>query len=324
MEDADLRDAHLRFALFSEAALEGADLRAADLWGAKCQYADLDKIDFRGAELEEADLRDTDVREADFREARLGQTDFRGADARRSDFRGAQLRATKFDGADLRFANFTNADLSQCSLRHAWLGDARLDRTRLYRRQLGSSIGEEIAKDYDAAARGYLTLERNFVEMGDPEGASWAYRKRRRMTKKRARQEAVAAFKKRDLVGGVRSCFHYGSDWLVEMVCDYGESVPRVLLSMVVVFIVCNLIYLADGSIMRDGPEGSPPSARRSTYSAVDIALYSLTAMLAPGNPPEELHPANSRVQLGTMVQSFLGIFLTGLLGFVAGNRIRR
>ena len=319
LEDADLRDAHLRFAQLGMAALEGADLRGADLWGAKCREADIDKVDFRGAELEEADLRDTDARECDFRTARLGLTDFRGADLRRSDFRDAVLRATKFDRADLRLALLQNADLSNCTLEHASIGDARLERTRLRPGQFGGAIGEEVAGDFDAAARGYQTLERNFADQGDPESASWAYRKRRRMTKAQCRKDMAQAARRGHVMGTARSAFHWLADWLVELVCDYGESVPRVLATYVVVVFGFGLGYFIDGAIVKEEGGG-----RVVTREFEDVALYSLTAMLAPTDPPEGLHPATGWVQLVTTLQASVGIFLTGLLGFVAGNRIRR
>lgn len=321
LEDADLRDAHLRFANLGTAALEGADLRGADLWGAKCRAADLDKIDFRTAELEEADLRDVDARECDFREARLGLTDFRGADLKRSDFRGAVLRGTKFDGADLQLANLQDVDLSGCTLTHVRLADARLERTRLSAHQLGGALGEEVAGEYDAAARGYRTLQRNFADLGDPDAASWAYRKRRRMTKRQAGREALRLMRDQSYGVGFDSAFHWLADWLVELVCDYGDSVPRVLMTYLVVVIGFGAGYAAAGGVTRDV---EPDGAREVTRTLNDIMLYSMTSMLAPTDPPEGLHPATDGVQLVTTVQASLGIFLTGLLGFVAGNRIRR
>ncbi len=320
LEDADLRDAHLRFADLGMAALEGADLRGADLWGAKCREADLDKIDFRKAELEEADLRDVDARECDFREARLGLTDFRGADLKRSDFRGAVLRGTKFDGADLQLANLQDLDLSGCALTHVRLADARMDGTRLSPHQFGGALGEEAAGDYEAAVRGYRTLERNFAGQGDPDAASWAYRKRRRMAKRQAGREALRLMRGQSYGVGFDSAFQWLADWVVELVCDYGDSVPRVLMTYLVVVIGFGLGYAAGGAVERDAAGGG----RAVTRTVDDMILYSLKAMIAPGEPPDGLHAAGYRVQLATMVQSSAGLFLIGLLGFVAGNRIRR
>ena len=324
LEDADLSGAHLRFALLTLAALEGADLQRADLWGAKCREADVDRVDFRGAELEEADLREADARECDFRDARLGQTDFRDADLRRSDFRGAMFRATKFDGADLRLANFESADLSNCTLAGVWISDARLDKTRLHAGQLGAATGEELAGDWAGAARGYLTLELNFLQLGDPDAASWAYRKRRRMAKRREGHAARESYKARDWPRAAEAGYAWASDWLVELVCDYGESVARVFMTYLVLFILFAVGYAATGSIGRETPVPGDPDRRTVTRSVDAVMLYSMTAMVAPGERPEGLHSTSDGVHMATLIQSTLGVFLIGLLGFVAGNRIRR
>jgi uncharacterized protein YjbI with pentapeptide repeats len=322
LEEADLEGASLRFATFREAVLEGASLRSADLWGAKLPEADADKADFRDAQLEEADFRDADVRSADFRGAKLGLTDFRGADLRMSDFRDCQPRAAKFDGADLRRARLEQVDLTNASLDRVWLSDARLDRTRFHREQLGGMIGEEAAGEYELAHRGYLSLERNFAEIGDPEGASWAYRRRRRMGKLAARRQAVREFKAGRVFAGIGPFASYLNHKLVELVCDYGESVPRVLATIFAVVAFYAGVYATFAGVAREG--AAADGGRQVTRSATDLVAYSATAMIAPGDPPEGLHPAAEWAQVATMTQGYLGIFLIGLLGFVAGNRIRR
>jgi hypothetical protein len=53
------------------------------------------------------------------------------------------------------------------------------------------------------------------------------------------------------------------------------------------------------------------------------IAIFSLYAMTTSGMP-FGMEPRNAFVQLMAGVESLLAVALTGLLGFVAGNRIRR
>lgn len=319
LEETDLAGASLRFATFREAVLEGASLRAADLWGAKLGGADADKADFRAAQLEEADFRDADAREADFRGAKLGLTDFRGADLRRADFRGSVPRAAKFDRADLRRANLEELDLTNASLANVWLSDARLDRTRFSRSQLGDMLGEEAAGEYELARRGYLSLERNFAATGDPEAASWAYRRRRRMEKLAARRQAAEAARAGRWGRAATLGLAYANHKLVELVCDYGESVPRVLAAQLAVLLGFIALYGVAGGVSREVPDG-----RAVTRAPIDLTRYALTAMVAPGNPPEGLHPTDEASEVATLTQSYLGVFLIGLLGFVAGNRIRR
>ena len=46
--------------------------------------------------------------------------------------------------------------------------------------------------------------------------------------------------------------------------------------------------------------------------------------MTTPGSPPDYLVPRSEVTYLFSGAQTLLTIFLTGLMGFVAGNRIRR
>lgn len=88
------------------------------------------------------------------------------------------------------------------------------------------------------------------------------------------------------------------------------------------VFVTFILIYALTGAVVKVEP--GPEPTRATSYRPMDLTLYSLTAMTSPGNPPENMFPRDEVAYFLTSVQSFLAIFLIGLLGFVAGNRIRR
>ena len=55
----------------------------------------------------------------------------------------------------------------------------------------------------------------------------------------------------------------------------------------------------------------------------MDLITFSLLTMTTAG-PPADLEPIGEAAQLFTGLQAAVGITLTGLLGFVLGNRIRR
>jgi len=184
LEDADLQDAGLRFANLSEAALEGAHLERADLWGTTLDGAILTGATLTGARIGEASLRGADLTGADLRDVDLGRADLEGARLTGANLRGAALDGARLRDAVLSEARLQDLDLSTCDIAHIHVGAARLDETRLRRDQLGGAIGEELAGDYDAAATGYLALERNFAGLGDPDAGRWAYGKKRRMQKR--------------------------------------------------------------------------------------------------------------------------------------------
>jgi uncharacterized protein YjbI with pentapeptide repeats len=323
LEDADLGRASLRFARAAGAVLEAAKLPDADLWGIHLEGADLTGVDLRRATLEEANLRGAALTGADLREVVLTRADLRGANLRGADLRGASLGRADLRGAVLTDAKLQGLVLTDCQIDHIHCCNAWLERTRLDRTQIGGAIGEELTGDYDAARKGYLALERNFGELGDADAASWAYRKRRRMEKREARRRAVEDWRRGKKPAAGRHYAKYLTDQLVEWLCDYGESVPRVLGALVALYLCFAVLYGATGSVVRvkSTPGGE---IRVPTNDPVDLAVFSLLAMTTSGNPAVGLLPRDTSTQLLTGLQAFLGITLTGLLGFVVGNRIRR
>jgi len=234
---------------------------------------------------------------------------------------GADLSGAYLQGANLRLANLQGADLRRANLQGTFFSAAWLDHTEMNRASLGPAIGDELAGDYSGARDAYLRLKQNFDDLGDYAASSWAYRKERRMEKLEALQEARKAWQKRDWKGAVPHYAKAGGDQLVELVCDYGESVGRVLVSLVVAYVLFTLMYGLAWSVIR---VRAVPAAtiREPTRNLVDLLRFSLGAMTTMD--VAGLEPRNGLVELLAGLEALLGIFLAGLLGFVAGNRIRR
>ncbi|MBV8614253.1 MAG: pentapeptide repeat-containing protein [Acetobacteraceae bacterium] len=323
LEDADLRGASMRFADLAGALLEGADLRGADLWGANLSNARCEGADFTGATLTEANLAGAHLSAAVLRDASLGQADLSGARLDRADLSGANLRGVSLRGAVLTEARLRDADLSQCDLTHVHLAGAWLLKARIRLEQLGGAIGEELAGQYDAARLGYLVLERNFEDLGDYAAARWAYCRKRVMGKRAALRRAREAAGARSWRAAVAGCRDFAMDQLVEWVCGYGESVARVVGTLLFVYLLFSALYLATGSIVEVNDTVAPP-VRTTTHRPIDALIFSLLALTTSGSPAVALQPSGKAVHLLTGLQALLGIGLTGLLGFVVGNRIRR
>jgi len=83
------------------------------------------------------------------------------------------------------------------------------------------------------------------------------------------------------------------------------------------------VLYGVTGSVLRAAPGPNGP-VEVVTRDPLDLAIFSLGAMTTSGLPTITLSPVNVYVNLLTGLQALCGIFLTGLLGFVAGARIRR
>ncbi len=317
LEDADFSDAVMRFATFGKALLDGARFPGADLWGTDFTGADADDSVFRAARLDEANLSDCNLTGADFEGASLKKARLVG-----SRLRGANLAGCRLDGADLSEADFSRTslvrlDLTTCKLHHARFAGAWLEGVRLSHEQLGGAVGEEVAEDYEAAQASYLALERNLQSIGSHAGASWAYKRGRRMGRRHAGQQARKALARRDLRGSLAHGYRWVADRFVEWLCDYGESLSRIARAFALGIVLFAGAYGATGGLSREGT-GVP------TYNPLDLVSYSALNMLT-ANPPEiGVKPEGRITNLLVGVQGAVGIVLMGLFGFVLGNRLRR
>jgi len=200
--------------------------------------------------------------------------------------------------------------------------------TKLEHEHLGGAIGEELSGDYSEAKYGYLALKQNFDNLGDYDASSWAYRKERRMEKLEARVKGRAGFYSRSWGEAATSYFKFVSDVIVEWLCDYGESVWRVIGWMVaLILIVGPFLFSAIGGLLWPGNLledyfALPTLWHQFWYRYFLYLLYTLDALTTASF--SGLQPANTALKLASGFFSIAGIFLVGLLGFVAGNRIRR
>ena len=315
LEDADLREANLRFASLPDAICENAKMAGADLWGSKLPAAVLAGADLKGAVFTEASGEGADFTGADLRGAAMAKSNFARGKFAGADLRGANVAGINLREAILRDAKLQELDLSGSDLTAAHFSGAALDRTRMRRGQIGEAIGEELAGDWEGAAQGYLALERNFSSLDDSGACSWAYRRRRRMEKLTALKLARLRRGQGHLRPALPYYAKYGRFQFVEWLCDYGESASRVLLSLLALYLIFFVLYLAFGGV-RD------VNSFRVTRNPLEVAAFTLTAMT--GRLSTKLVPSHAYVEALMALQSLLGIGLTGLLGFVIGNRIKR
>ena len=323
LEDARFRGAILRFAKFDEALLEGADFTEADLWGAQFIRAEARGAKFNGATLREASLEGADLQSADLRGAQLQNSNLGGARLRGANLRGADLGRAKLDGADLADAELVQVNLLTCQLRHIRLAGAWMERTRLRIDQLGGAIGEDVAGEWASARQGYLDLEQNFRGLGDAEGASWCYRRARRMGKRANGQNARLAAGARQWRAAISHAFSWISDNFVEWLCDYGDSIPRVVRAYGVTLLAFAVFYWLSGSLVRPVESGGTTSLH-VTHDFVDLLSFSFLNQITSTTPDLGLKLASKAVYVVSSLQYVVGVVLIGLFGFVLGNRIRR
>jgi hypothetical protein len=226
-------------------------------------------------------------------------------------------------------------DVKKDGLHGIKLYRAKLDRTLLKREQLGTRIRDEEG-EYLEARDAYLSLKQNFESLGDYDAASWAYIKERKMEKKCSSLKYAHRYYGRDELGDTREkklpvhhpkvwCFYirhtakWLGDWFVELLCNYGESIPRVIFWMVIAaFGFAAYYWRIGGVLLTDATKGTFTTATSFWH----YLIYSFGAFTT--TEFSTLQAADDHVRLITAIQAIVGIFLAGLLGFVAGNRIRR
>ena len=318
LEDADLQGARLRFAHFNNAVMDGANLAGADLWGARLQGAEAERASFKDARLDEAQLQKAMLSQADLTGATLRRAHLQGAVLRGAVLRNAVMDGADLSGADLSAAVLPHVSLSSCVLTHVRVSGAWMERTRLSAHQLGGAIGEEIAGEFEAAREGYIVLEQNFRTLGSGDDERWAFLRRRRMGKQLHWARAAAAWRSRAWVAGVTSTLRWLGDVMSEWVCDYGDSLNRVLRAFLVVLLGFAVLYWLTGSLV---PRSEAVSGVR--FEVVDYLLFSLDSMTTVGTGEVGLRPGSQLGVLLSSLQTVVGTVLLGLFGFVLGVRMR-
>jgi uncharacterized protein YjbI with pentapeptide repeats len=300
----NLQGVYLTGANLQRGILWCANLQDGHLWCANLQLAKLGAVNFQGANL--------------------GGTNLHGAELGGANLQGANLGGANLQGAILRYAHLEGIDLFNVkTLEGACFYNAFLDDTRLKREQLGEAIGEELEEKYDEAEEAYLALKNNFAEIGRYTDAAWAYRKERRMEKLEARRKAQRARTERKWRTAVTHYAKFAGDRLVELVCDYGEGIWRVVGTLIFVWIFFALIYGLIAGVWGPWQDTDSGQIRYITRNLIDLLSFSLGAMTTL--VPADLE-ARSVLAMRILMplQAMLGIVLAGLLGFVLGNRIRR
>ncbi len=323
LEDARFAGAVLRHANLTEALLDGADLKGADLWAARLDRAEANDAKMQGAVLHEASLQGADLTGADLSAAELKKANLRGAKLRGADLRGAILVRADLGGADLAGASLARVDLSSCNLDGVHLAGAWLQSTRLSVAQLGAGLGEEASGDFAAARQGYLALEQNFRGIGDPEAARWCYLRARRMGKRHAWTRFRASVADRAWRQVPIGFAAWLGDAFAEWLCDYGESLPRVLRAFTVTLLCFALFYGLSGTLVYTLEAGAS-YAGLPTRNVWQLLGFSFLNMCTTGIPDIGVKPGNHLIYFISSLQYVVGLVLIGLFGYVLGNRIRR
>ena len=321
LKEADLSEAHLEGADLSEAHLEEADLSEAWFTEADLSEAHLEGADLSGANLEEADLSEVHLEEADLSEAWFTEADLSEAHLEGADLSEATLEHATLEKADLRLANLSNTRWY-----HAFHPDIRINDETTFGDQsvyeqaakgntTKQEVGlEEVAADelWERAAWTYGQLDRLHRENSMPaEARQYHFRKgeatrnyHREASEKfydHHRRESIIACANRWLTG-------YGNRFRPLFGCIFGT----ILLSAV--------LYLIWG--FTNAANVDRGLTDLTTAQGWQIVAESLLLSISVfGFGSTSATPTSWSIVV-EIVESLLGAFLFGLVGFVLARRL--
>lgn len=334
----------------------GADLTGAYLYSTSICHATLCYVTLTGAKLRQADLTCTDLRgalcdRADFREVDLKYVDFYRADLSDANLSRARLNGVNWYLVKLNQTLFQRVNLGKKLL---WEDNSQYDVYAARLQARGSPLDTSLPWRLVRAAEIYDAFYANWQSMAQLSDAGWAYTRARRLRKRlhlppyarwaygeselgdvhvtgqhhEGRAVSLPNTHPKVLWFYARHLSQWLMDWAVEILCDYGESLWRVIFWMAAVLFLIGpaLIGLAGGLLWpQEALEtllALPVNWQRSVYAYFQYFLYMINVFTTADFA--QLEPANDLVRLVSGLMAIVGIFLAGLLGFVAGNRIRQ
>ena len=324
---------------FSGKQLEGVDFsdnktlrnvlfQKSVLIDCKFERAFVDACDFT-----RADIKGTgDAKYASFKDAKIYKTKFREAVIDLCDFRYADIIDCTLQGAYLRYADFyrtafkgitifQDAKIESSSLNYISFETFCITSDNLKKNSSGASLVQEnhavyedflakwirldnvknemsiveggLATKYREAERIYRQFSALWEERGHNKDAEWAYVQGKRMERKRLWHESGD----HKFANRLKAFLNL----LLDVVLGYGVRLTRVICTYLVLILIFGIIYKF-----------------MSSHDIVNCMRLSLGYTI--GVRPE----ASPAIEILSMLQTGMGMLLTGFMGFVVANKVRK
>ena len=322
LTNVNFKNATLRHCRFDEARLDSCDFDH----GGRADTPTLQSVSFKKATLENCRFRYANIAWSDFRYARINQATFEDAQVDFCDFYRCFL-----EGVVL----FKHASFSNCSLFNTYFGDGaniRRDNLRNDRIiQQDKAAYTKFLVDWHDFGTGVRTNDRREVSDWSPTAsvkarwadaediyktfnglwagkgyiadANWAYVQGRRMERRRMMTEmgdlTVKVGTKIGNVGRITTNF------LSDLFFGYGESMLKMVLTYIFTVLLFAFIFSEEVSLLH-------------YVEALGVSLKNMAGM-----DSDVLQGVSPLVDMLNLVQTTIGILLTGIFGFILGNKIR-
>lgn len=303
-------------------------------------------LDLSGQVLDGVDFSCCTLERVSFKKAQLTGCRFRGARILWSDFRYAKIEGGTFEDGFLEYCDFYRAfldgvvifnkcQIKDCSLNKTYFGDSALV-------QRGNLAGGKLLQQDKEAYRRFLTEWHTYgtgertndvdaISDWSPEEAlkgrwsecedifknfnarwtgrgyiadgNWAYVKGRRMERRRM----IAELASPALPFGrkLHNCWKIFTNYISDAFFGYGESLFRMIVTYFLTVFLFAWIFSSEVSLLK-------------YTEALAVSLKNMVGM-----DSEMLHEVSPLVDMLNVVQTTVGIILTGIFGFILGNKIR-
>ncbi|MBP5527603.1 MAG: pentapeptide repeat-containing protein [Bacteroidales bacterium] len=322
LTNVNFKNAHLRHCRFDEAVMDSCDF---DHSGPAAEPT-LQSVSFRKAQMNNCRFRYAYMVWSDFRYARINQGTLEDAVVDYCDFYRCFMEGVII---------FKHARISNSSLNNTYFGDAaNIRRENLVKgrivqqdkhvftkflvdwhnygtgvrsndsRQVSDwSADEAIKNRWNEAEDIYKTLNGLWAGKGYIADANWAYVQGRRMERHRMMADMsnpkISFWEK---LGNVWRIFTNG---LSDLMFGYGESMLKMILTYIILVFFFAFLF----------------SEEVSPLAYIDALGVSLKNMA--GVDSDVLSGVSPFVDMLNVLQTTLGILITGIFGFILGNKIR-
>ena len=296
----------------------------------------LEKIDFTGCTLERVNFKGCEMVHCRFRNAKISWSDFRYAEIQHGTFEGAQIDFCDFyrafiDGVVI----FSGSSIANCSLNKTYLGDCAVIRKENLRdNRILQQNKEEYRKflvDWHTYGTGERTNDLNVKSDWSPQAAvdarwadaeviyknfnalwsgkgyiadgNWAYVQGKRM--ERWRMISQMHDKSLNWLKKGANIWHICTNFMSDLFFGYGESMTKMIVTYKLTVFLFAWAFTENVSLLE--------------YSqAFAISLKNMVGM-----DSDILQDVSPLVDMLNVVQTTIGILLTGIFGFILGNKIR-
>lgn len=311
--------------------IESKEIIGVDLSGQR-----LEKIDFTGCRIERTSFKGCELVHCRFRNAEISWSDFRYAEIQHGTFEGAEVEFSDFyrafiDGVVI----FGGSSFYNCSLNKTYFGEcAVIRKENLKNNKILQQNKEDYRKflvDWHTYGTGERTNDVNMKSDWSPDAAvearwqdaeviyknfnalwsgkgyfadgNWAYVQGRKMERRRMiRQMSDKSVKPLTKIANIWNII---ANTFSDVFFGYGESMLKMILTYILTVFVFAWAFTENVSILE-------------YTQALAISLKNMAGM-----DSETIRGVSPLVDMLNVIQTTIGILLTGIFGFILGNKIR-